>query len=256
MRLGLGLGAAAIVVVGAAGGWALMASRAAAIDPRAIALNNEGMDSLRLGRYEAAGARFEAALQRSRRYGEAKVNLATVVAQRGDVNRAASLLGEVIADPTRDPALRAKAYYGLAEIDMRDSSWAHAAEQLQRAAALDSSRAEYLNNLGFALLQAGRTDEAIATLREARRRFPGEPALLKNLALAWLRRGTADSALAAADAAIDLRPDYAAAWLAKIRAEVRLGQATSARGSLSALRALRPDPHVLEEAEAVVGKNR
>jgi Tfp pilus assembly protein PilF len=242
------IGALVVVAVGIGG---LMQQRAAGRERRAVTLNNQGHDSLGVGNLAAARSLFESALALAPRYAEAKLNLATVLHRGGDDNRAAALYGQVVAE-NRRPDLLAEAHYGLGEIDLQAGAWPSAIEHLARAARADTTRVEYPNNLGFALAQAGRTSEALATLRPAQRRFPGEATLLKNAALAWFQAGIFDSARAAASEAVRLRPVYPAAWSLKARSEAALGDLAAARASLAALRRLGPDPTTLAEAESAV----
>jgi Tfp pilus assembly protein PilF len=218
----------------------------------AVVLNNEGHDSLTAGNLDAARKRFEAALERAPKYAESKLNLAVVFHREGDENRAAGLFGQVIAEnPARHDWLAA-AHYGMGEIDLQAEAWPSAVLHLTEAVRLDSTRVEYPNNLGFALAQSGRTDQALATLRAAQARFPGEATLTKNVALSWLKAGQFDSALVAANEAVRLRPDYPDAWLIKERSEAALGDHVAARASLQTLRSLAAEPAMIAEAEAAL----
>ncbi len=218
----------------------------------AVALVNEGHDSLSAGRPAAARSRFEAALRLAPRYGEAKLDLATVLAQQGERDRAAALDGQVIAENPRRAELRAAAEYGLGGIDLESGALGSAIAHLGRAARLDSARVEYPNNLGYALIAAGRTDEALATLRAARARFPGTAGLRKNEALAWFASARFDSAAAAAGEAVRLAPAHAEAWAIKARSEAALGDLRAAGTSLAALRGLQPPAALLSEVETAV----
>jgi tetratricopeptide (TPR) repeat protein len=217
-----------------------------------VILNNEGHDSLAAGSLTSARQRFEAALALAPRYGEAKLNLAAALHRAGEDNAAAALYGEVITENPRRSDLLAAAHYGLGEIDLQANAWPSAIEHFTQAERHDSSRAEYPNNLAYALTQAGRTADALAILRVAQVRFPGEAALLKNAALAWFQAGRFDSALAAANSAVRLRPIYPAAWSLKVRSEAALGDLAAARTSLNTLRTLDPDPATLRESETAV----
>ena len=221
---------------------------------RAVALNNEGHDSLAAGNLPAARQRFEAALAISPRYAEAKLNLANELTRAGEVDRAAALYGEVLAENPKHDELLAAAHYGLGELDLQAGAWPSAITHLGEAARMDSARAEYPNNLAFALIQSGRTDEALTVLRAAQARFPAEPALLKNAALAWFAAGEFDSALVAADRSVRLRPSYAAGWLVKLKCEAARGDRAAARASLEALRRLAPGDAMLAEAQAAIAE--
>jgi len=244
---------AALLALTALAAWGVGAARERATR-RAVALNNEGHDSLVAGNATAARERFEAALALAPRYAEARLNLAAALDRAGDANGAAALYGDVIREHPRRPEILAAAHYGLGELDLQARAWPSAIAHLAEAARRDSARAEYPNNLGFALIQAGRTAEALDALRAARARFPAEAALHKNVALAWLAAGALDSALAAADHSVRLRPAYAAAWLVKLRCEAALGDRAAALASLEALRRLAPGDAALAEAATALAE--
>lgn len=242
---------AVVLVLAALAGWGVFEGRARA-QRRAVALNNEGHDSLAAGRLAAARQRFEAALALAPRYAEVKLNLAAVAGREGAPDRAASLYGDVIRENPGRADLLAVAHFGLGELDLGSAAWPSAIGHLREAARLDSARAEYPNNLAFALIRAGRAEEALAVLRPARLRFPAEPALLKNTARAWLAMGGLDSALAAATQSVRMRPDYVAGWLARLDCEVAMGDREAARASFEALGRLAPGDAALAEARSAL----
>ncbi len=244
-------GGAVAIALAALAGWGVVESGARS-HRRAVALNNEGHDSLAAGRLAAARRRFEEALVLAPRYAEAKLNLAIVAGREGAPDRAAALYGEVLREHPRRGDLLAVAHFGLGELDLGSGAWPSAIAHLSEASRLDSARAEYPNNLAFALVRAGRADEALAVLRPARARFPAEPALLKNTALAWLAMGAPDSALAAADLAVRMRPAYAAGWLVRLECEVAMGDREAARASFEALGRLAPGEAMLAEARSAL----
>jgi tetratricopeptide (TPR) repeat protein len=75
-----------------------------------------------------------------------------------------------------------------------------------------SADPEIRNNLGNALIEAGRKDEGVAQLEEAIRLRPDYALAHFNLAMALGRMGRTEQALAQFDLAIRYRPDRAAAW--------------------------------------------
>ena len=204
------------------------------------------------GNRPAARARFEAALEAAPQYGEAKLNLANVLHQSGLEDEAARLYAQVLAENAKRTELLAAAHYGLGEMDLHAGAWPSATTHLREAAERDSTRAEYPNNLAFALIRAGRAADALEVLGAARARFPGEAALLKNTALAWFEVGRADSARDAATEAVRLDPGYAAAWSLKVRSEAWLQDLAAARASLEGLRHSGADAGTIAEAEEAV----
>src|SRR5204862_7081358 len=119
-------------------------------------------------------------------------------------------------------AARVAALSGLADIALHDGTPEAAVPRLQQALAADSTSASSLvtwNNLGYALVKAGRAAEARAVLDRALRRFAALPeriALLKNAARAALAMDDVDGAFTAVQTALAQDHEYAPAvgWLA------------------------------------------
>ena len=125
----------------------------------------------------------------------------------------------LVTEILNEPALASNANYGLAEIDLSAGALPSAIEHYRVALAQDSTNVAYPNNLAFALIRAGRPNEATPVLMRALERFPGEALLHKNLGLARLRTGDLAGAIKSLDAALDGDPSLASAW--GLRAEVR-----------------------------------
>ncbi len=195
----------------------------------AVALNNRGYELLSHDSLAEARSTLEAALAADRRNAQAMLNLAVVHHKTGDGTRAAALLGRVIKDHPGNRALVSGAHFWLAEIDMASGALASAIDHYRSALALDSTNVLYPNNLAYALIRAGRPNEAAPTLVQALSRFPGEALLHKNLGLALLRAGTPDGALPALDAALERDPGLASAWGLRAEAKARLRDLAGAR---------------------------
>jgi Tfp pilus assembly protein PilF len=90
------------------------------------------------------------------------------------------------------------------------------------------------NDLGFALVKAGRAGEALALLGRGAARFPAVAAVRKNAALAALASGDAMRARSEADAALALQPRYAEALAVRARSRARLGDPAGARRDFAA----------------------
>lgn len=78
----------------------------------------------------------------------------------------------------------AQAEAGLGRIQARRGQWAGAVAAFAKAVALRPTHAPYLNDLGFALLKAGRTEEARFRLRQAAELAPEDPLVRNNLQFA------------------------------------------------------------------------
>ncbi len=96
------------------------------------------------------------------------------------------------------------------------------------------------NNLGVALLSAGRLDEAVAALTRATELEPGNANALANLALLAFRRGDLDLAERYVNRALQARPDSGGAL--EVLGGIRMARGDAA-GALDPLeRAVRLDP--------------
>jgi hypothetical protein len=106
----------------------------------------------------------------------------------------------------------------------RDRDYAGALEHFARAMERAPGNAEYMNNHAYALLRAGRTDEALAALQEVIAQHPGREVAYSNLAEAQLARGDTAGAITTMQAllAIDPSParrDEAQTLLARLGAD-------------------------------------
>ncbi len=120
----------------------------------------------------------------------------------------------------------------------------NAVDSLQGAAALLPNDADVFANLGNALHNAGRLDEAIASCRRALAIDPNSVEALNNLGNALMNSGRAPEAVECYLQAIRLRPSYAAAFCNLGNAQRSLGQLSA---SLQSCRhALKLDPRLID----------
>jgi protein O-mannosyl-transferase len=80
---------------------------------------------------------------------------------------------------------------------------------LQKAVELEPEDASSQKNLGSALLQKGRLDEAIIHFQEVVKRYPGDAGARNNLGFALFRKGQVAKAIAQYNQALELQPDDA-----------------------------------------------
>jgi tetratricopeptide (TPR) repeat protein len=83
-----------------------------------------------------------------------------------------------------------------------------AIEHLQKALEIHPGHPECHNNLGNALLQAGQVDEAIEHLQKALQINPGDEEACYNLGNALLQKGNVDEAIAHYQKALQIKPDF------------------------------------------------
>jgi len=255
----------------------LACSRSAPLPPRAVELNQAGVEALATGDLETADARFALALEYSPRFVEALTNQALVELQRGNFARAERLLERavrlnpdvaqphhglgVLAERRRRPdvasrhyaeALRVDPGFAPARLNLGRLLFAagmveHARSQFKRLTEVAPEEALGWAGLVESLLRLGRAAEAEACLREARERFPDHVELEVLAARSLIRRGRYEEAIAALSEIALARDDNAVAalgWTAV--AELALGRRQ--RAVWSARRALE-----LEPRDAVAG---
>lgn len=88
----------------------------------------------------------------------------------------------------------------------RDRDYAGALEHFDRAMQLAPGNAEYMNNHAYALLRAGRTDEAIAALQEVVAQHPEREVAYSNLAEAQLAKRDTAGAITTMQALLAMEP--------------------------------------------------
>ena len=194
----------------------------------AVVLNNQAHAALQNNDLIQAERLVLLALDRDPQFGEALFNRAVIYSGRGELDSAATLYGALIRSHARDTALVAMALYNLGDIDLRSGAPGQAVDHLARSFALDSSRWESYNNLGFALVQARRPADAVALLARGTSRFAGAAPLYKNAALALSALDRDAEALVQLDRALVRDPHLASALALRARLRARRGDRAGA----------------------------
>jgi tetratricopeptide (TPR) repeat protein len=208
----------------------------------AVMLNNRGQIAFLADSLERAHALFSAALERSPNFSPASINLGQLYRRRGQPDSAAMMFMHVIRKSGKDQASEALANYGLAQLDLQSGALDGAATHLARSLALDSTRVEYYNDLGWVLAASlGRGGEAQHVLELGLARFPDSPPLQKNLALAISRHGEFERARDLLAKLTRTTPSYASAWGLKAVLEGRLGDRAAERSDWATYVSLSPD---------------
>jgi Flp pilus assembly protein TadD len=120
---------------------------------------------------------------------QAQVLRADCLTDIGAYAEAAALYRKLATGPVGD-----QAEAGLGRIAARQDDWTAAAEAFGRAARRAPINISYLNDLGFALLKAGRADEGLFRLRQALELSPGDALARNNLIVALRQAGRAEEA--------------------------------------------------------------
>ena len=245
-----------------------IACGAAPLPKQAIELNARGARALADGDLESADSALSVALEYSPHFVDALVNLGLVECQRGNFERARTLLLRarrlnpdvaqphhalgVLAERERRPDLASEHYWEALHVD---PGFAPARENLGRlqfdAGMFDASSLTFKKliqvapnapsgyaGLSEALLRLGRLDEAREIVTHARERFPEDPAICLLNARCAIRAGEFDVAQADLERLSERGDEYAAAalgWLATLHlargeADVALQVANRALG--------------------------
>ncbi|HVI51971.1 MAG TPA: tetratricopeptide repeat protein [Candidatus Sulfotelmatobacter sp.] len=175
--------------------------------PSAEDLFNQALDHHQHGRLNDAQAIYRAILDKMPGHADSLHLLGVVDCQRGDYAAAAERIHQAIALNGGNAA-----YHSNLGIALRELGRINEAEQSFRAAlALNPDYAEALCNLGVALEELGRFTESEATCRQALELRPGYAEALLNLGMALKGQDRLEDAAASFRQAIAIAPRYAKA---------------------------------------------
>ena len=156
---------------------------------------------------------FGEALAADERFTEAKNNLATAYMLKGDLEKARTVLLDVLNDPFYPTPHYA--YFNLAKIYERQGKVDLAIEHYKDALDIQRDYVEARNNLGSLYLQTGKTDLAIAEFVEATRMDPKVPIYHRNLGVAYAQAGKRREARRAFEKVLELEPNGPSAEYAR-----------------------------------------
>ncbi|MBI2644290.1 MAG: tetratricopeptide repeat protein [Candidatus Wildermuthbacteria bacterium] len=125
--------------------------------------------------------------------------------------------------------------------EQRNTYLANAVENLRKAIDLESSYASAHYLLAVALDQQGKSDEAIASLEQARTSDPNDIGIVFQLGVAYWKKGEFEKARATFERAKGINADYANARYMLGLVYDRLGQKDKAREEFSAVAQSNPD---------------
>jgi cellulose synthase operon protein C len=163
------------------------------------------------GKPEAARARYEAVLRAQPKNDVARLGLATLALQAGDVTTSRTLAEDVAGGKGSGAAY---AHTLIAELDLRQGRADRALAAANLALGLDAAddRARFLQ--AVATLELGRAEEAEHLLQRSVAARPDVPALQWHFARAKAARGATGEALAIVDAVLARKPAEDAPFLA------------------------------------------
>jgi tetratricopeptide (TPR) repeat protein len=131
--------------------------------------------------------------------------------RQGRTEEAERLIGDVGSAPPEGAGERAR-LSAAAIAAMQRGDWARAAELLQQITATASAKGGDWLNLGTALTNLGRYDEARRAFREALRQEPRDAAALRMLGRVDVETARFESAREHFERALEIEPDSAAGW--------------------------------------------
>ena len=138
---------------------------------------------------------------------------------------------------------------------MRARAWASAVDHETLALALDSTSVpNYYNNLAYALIQVGRTDDATTVLRRGLKHFPSVPALYKNAALVHFVRGEYMVAIGLLNQGLAIDRTFAPAWALRARAYAWLGKIRETKDERDRFASMAPAAADLAEVDADIAE--
>jgi tetratricopeptide (TPR) repeat protein len=192
---------------------------AAAQTGDALSLNNEGVEYLNKGELAKAVAKLEAARRADPKSDTIAVNLESAYLRqaeeligRGELKDAVHWLDQAISVGAKDEALKnnlAAAYNDIANVHIRNSKYNEAASLLQTAASLKPGSAVLRCNLGIALYNDNRREEALDEFRGALGSDPDNALAHKMCGLIFYWKGQMKDALRELKEAARLSPSDA-----------------------------------------------
>jgi tetratricopeptide (TPR) repeat protein len=191
--------------------------------PRALTYNDLGVALHQRGREDEALAMFERSIARDPRFYRAYLNKGELLRDRGRTDAALVVIREALA--IQPDSAVAYQYLGAALMDAGRLPDAIAA--VRHSLALDPGQVGAESLLGLLLLRESRPEQAIPHLEAYVKRRRDDPRGYNNLGAALMRAGRVEEARAAFREALRLDPSHAGA-----RANLeRLGAADPAGGS-------------------------
>jgi protein O-mannosyl-transferase len=162
------------------------------LDPRSVELHhNLGLALLAAKRLDEAAAELEEALRLSPGDVDAEFNLGVVADERGDLEQAIARYTQVLRQESADDPKFAVAHKRLAQTLLQAGRTDEALAHLEAAHRIDPDDADDLRALAADCLVRHSPEQAVQVLERARARTPDAPELLG--LLAWIRATSTDA---------------------------------------------------------------
>jgi Flp pilus assembly protein TadD len=204
----------------------------APLPPKAVTLNQAGVEALEQGDLTVAEARFALALEYHPRFVDALVNLGLVELQRGNFAQARHWLDEAVGINRHI----AQPHHGLGLLEERRGKWARAAEHYREALRVDPGFVPARANLARLYFEGGRMDDAREQFLRLVQVAPEDPHGWTGLADCLYRLGRDDQAeLVVAEAVSLLGNDIPVLRIHHARILLRQGDPASARDLLASV---------------------
>jgi tetratricopeptide (TPR) repeat protein len=133
-----------------------------------------------------------------------------------------------------------RAFFARGRVWQRLHDFSRAATDFGRAVELDPENADARLALAVALLEVGRTEEALGHLEHLRERRPNAPEVLVRLALVWKGLGQNERARQVVGEILSRRPDYVPALTLQGQLALETGKPSEAEAPLRRALALAP----------------
>ncbi len=204
----------------------------APLPPKAVDLNQAGVEALAHGDLTLAQARFALALEYHPRFVDALVNLALVEMERGNFDLARQKLDEAVGLNRHI----AQPHHGLGLLEERSERWARAAKHYREALKVDPGFVPARANLARLYFESGRMDHAREQFLRLIQVAPDDPHGYAGLADSLYRLGREEEAERVVAEAVEyLGDDEPVLRIHRARVELRRGNMTIARQLLATL---------------------
>ena len=156
------------------------------------------------GRVDEAITQYQKALQLAPDYAAVRADLGNALLQKGKVDEA---ITQYQAALRIEPRLRWTPATTSASLFCKRAEWTKRSPNSKRPCEIKPDYAEAHNNLGNALLQKGRVDEAITQYQKALQIKPDYAEAHNNLGTALLQKGRVDEAIGQYQEALQIKPE-------------------------------------------------